>query len=99
MNKGDKQQLLKQIASIAEKANRRGFQHGHLAALGEMGTTAPNEREVSRWRFAKHSKTHSVCPPGTAHAGNRHKLLDRLEWELDDQDLIRDLIRGRKPTV
>ncbi|HET7272659.1 MAG TPA: hypothetical protein VFI90_16425 [Rubrobacter sp.] len=99
MNKRDKQQLLKQVASIAEKAYRRGFQHGHLAASGQMGTTAPSEREVTHWRFAKHSKTHSVCPPGTVYVGKRDKLLDRLEWELEDQDMIRELLTEPKPSV
>jgi hypothetical protein len=99
VNEQDKQQLLKEIATIAESAYRRGFQHGHLAASGEMGGKAPNDREVAGWRFAKHSKEASVCPPGTTYAGKRDDLLDRLEWELDDQDMIRELLGERKTST
>jgi hypothetical protein len=99
VNEQDKQQLLKEIATIAESAYRRGFQHGHLAASGEMGGKAPNDREVANWRFAKHSKEASVCPPGTTYAGKRDDLLDRLEWELDDQNMIRELLGERKTST
>ena len=99
MNKQDKQQLLIQVATIAEKAYRRGFQHGHLAASGEMGEIAPNDREVADWRFAKHSKKYSICSPGTTYAGKRDELLDRFEWELDDQDMIRELLEERKSSA
>ena len=96
MNQRDKKQLLTQVADITEKACRRGFQHGHLAAPGEMGTTAPDDTEVYRWSFATESKKYSVCPPGTTNAGKRDNLLDRLEWELDDQDMIRELFKECK---
>ena len=96
MNKRDKKQLLTQVAAITERAYRRGFQHGHLAASGEMGATAPDDTEVYRWRFATDNKKYSVCPPGTTYAGKRDNLLDRLEWELDDQDMIRELFRECK---
>ena len=76
VNDRERRRLLKQIASITEKAYRRGFQHGHGAASGEMNAEAPSAADVAHWRFAKHSKTHSVCPPGTAYAGKRGDLLE-----------------------
>lgn len=96
MNAREEQRLLKQIASITEKAYRRGFQHGHGAALGKMNAEAPSEADVAKWRIAEHSKTHSVCPPGTAYAGKKDNLLERLNWELEDQDMINGLFRSDK---
>ena len=96
MNQSEKQRLLKQIATIAERAYRRGFQHGYLAASGEMGVEAPNDEQVHNWRFAQHSKQYSVCPPGTNYAYRKDKLLDRLEWELENEDMIDELLSARK---
>lgn len=96
MTKREKKQLLKEIAQVAEKAFRRGFQQGHLAAQGKIGDSTPTDEQVYRWRFAKHSKTHSVCPPGTPYAGERNALLDRLQWELCGLDAISRFIHDVK---
>jgi replicative DNA helicase len=92
MSKSERR-LLKQIALIAEKAYRRGFQQGHLAATGGLGADAPTAAQVYRWRFAHHRKTHAVCPPGSRYAGQKDGLIERLGYETDDgHDLIQDLI-------
>jgi hypothetical protein len=90
MTKQEKKRLLKQIAGITEKAYRRGFQHGHLAALGKLGAPAPTEGAIANWRFAKNSATHSVSPPGAVK--HRDSLIDRLSYETRGFDLISNLI-------
>ena len=97
MNSPDLKRLVVQIARIAEKGYRRGFQHGYLASRGELGAPAPSPDEVADWRFADHAATHAVGAPGTVWAGRRGKLIHRLSCEADDLDLIRGLLAGQVP--
>ena len=89
--------LILEIARIAEKGYRRGFQHGYLASRGELGAPAPSPDEVADWRFADHATTHAVGALGTVWAGRRGKLIHRLSCEADDLDLIRGLLAGQVP--
>jgi hypothetical protein len=92
VTKREKKRLVKEIAQIAEKAYRRGFQQGVYAGGGHLATPAPDRTKVTDWRYAANVKKASVCPPGTHCAGKRFALLDRLEIELDGRDLIRQLL-------
>ncbi len=90
-----KRQLVRQIAQLTEKAFRRGFQHGSLAALGEMGCPPPSPEAVSAWRFAKHSELASVHPPGTWRG--QDTLVDRLRYETDGaHDLVYRLLMATR---
>jgi len=86
MTKQEKRRLVKEIAAIAEKAYRRGFQHGHYTALHNSHERVPTDAEVYKWRFATHSKTNAVCPPGTSGAGRRDDIYERLDMELESHD-------------
>jgi hypothetical protein len=92
MTNQQKQKLLKEISMVVEKAFRRGFQQGYLAARGKMGSPPPSEKQVYSWRFARHAETHAVCPPGTRYAGERTQLLSRLSCESVGLDAINYLI-------
>lgn len=89
MTTAQKQALLKAIARATEKAYRRGFQQGHLAALDDE---PPTEAEVAAWRFCGDDYEATVGPPGTAWAQRRTRRLYRLWIELDVDDPIALLI-------
>jgi hypothetical protein len=90
MTRAQKKAMLTAIARIAERAYRRGFQHGTCAARGELGAPAPTPMRVVRWRFSKIGRT-AISPPGSDHF--RTSLLDRLAMELPHGDPIQDLFQ------
>jgi len=89
-------QLAEEIAALAEKAFRRGFQHGYQAARGEMGAKPPSQEEVFDWRFSQDARVASPAPPGTQFAGRGEGSLERLKMRVggDDFPALQVLLRS-----
>ena len=85
----DREQLLREIALATERAYRRGFQQGFLAAQGRLGADAPTDEQVEAWRFGPTDA--AEAPPGSFCAGRRDRLVDRLAWEMADPDACPEL--------
>lgn len=76
MTRREMDQLVEEIARVAEHAYRRGFQQGFLTARTD---DPPTEDQVARWRFA--GDTASVGAPGTISDGRKASQVRRLEIE------------------
>lgn len=103
MNDKEKKKLLKEIARIAERSYRRGFQHGFLVAYADGGSEKAegimaidgqkiSPKQIEDWRFNKNREKYSVCPPGTKFSGKKDEILERLKIEMNDIDC--PLIKG-----
>jgi hypothetical protein len=88
-----KQQLLEEIARIAEHSFRRGFQQGHLVGQGKFRsqTRIPSEQEVAEWRFfddlneAKPHPGSSYTKTGyNKHGRGSNSILDRLDCQVSN---------------
>ena len=73
--------LLRQIASLHEKAYRRGFQHGHLSGTGPE---PPTVHEVADWRHCGYGR--AVPAPGQPYHSSADSL-GRLLGEIDSDEL------------
>ena len=105
MTKTQKKKLLKEIASIAEKAYRRGFQHGDLMRPGQKACYEYRYRH-GKWTPYTLSpeapaSDHWVKGARPAQPLNRaDKAVNRLSIELGcgtTYDLIRELIHEVHP--
>jgi hypothetical protein len=93
--------LLGDIAQIAERAYRRGFQHGFRMAQGEPKATAD---EVVNWRFERPADEQRGIPgytkatgaPGTTCAGEERDLLDQLAKEVQVESALGSLVAAYK---
>lgn len=85
MTDEEKRRLLKEIASVAEDAYRRGFQHGFCTASGKYDAVIPTEDDVEAWRLAANRRMHAVGPPGTPWAGMKSSKIERLDMESETE--------------
>lgn len=88
--------LLDDIAQIAERAYRRGFQHGFSARLGAIKATPD---QVANWRLARPDVPryeNAVGAPGTACAGEKWDLLSQLEKEALVESALGSLVAAHK---
>ena len=88
----NEQRLLREIALAAERAYRRGFQQGFLAAQGRLGADPPTDEQVRLWRFEPVVRS-AKAPPGSGYAGQEDDLIDRLGWETCLPDTFPELLR------
>lgn len=85
------QQILEEIARIAEHAFRRGFQQGYLVGQGnfQSQTRIPSKLEVAEWRSLG-NMNEAIPHPGSGytHTGidrdgnSSNSTLDRLDYEI-----------------
>jgi hypothetical protein len=88
MNLKQQRKLLRDIAIECERAYRRGYQQGFIAAR----QTKVEISKVTRWRFAYKRTMKIIAPPGTPHEGHRDDAIERLNAECPLHSSIKNLI-------
>lgn len=99
MNKGSKRELLIDIAVLAEKAYRRGVQHG-LRFANEFSLKDSDE-VVTTWRFNRTLHTDLTLPVGDeVDYGLGIGIFERMDIELNEGSFhgeLRKFFEDNKP--
>jgi len=94
MTKKQKMRLVKQIASAAERAYRRGFQHGVHSGASERDAYMFRYEEISAKERGAGLITQSIPAPWKSGRGCWEcSAVERLKMEVEWLDSYKDLVR------